>query len=194
MDTLKVKVIIGSTRPGRFGDKPAAWVAELAKQQAGMEAEVLDLRDYPMPFFDEPMSLGSSGGKVTHTETLAWAKKIGEADAFVIMAPEYNHGYPAVLKNALDYAYAEWNNKPVGFVGYGSVGGARSAEQLRLVAAELQMASVRTSVHIMAPWTLSDEQGNLKAGALDQYVSSAQSMLDQLGRWGRALKVAREAK
>ena len=194
MDTLNVKVIIGSTRPGRFGDKPAAWVAELAKQQVGFEVEVLDVRDYPMPFFNEPVSLSSSGGKVSYPEAIAWAKKIGEADAFVIMAPEYNHGYPAVLKNALDYAYAEWNNKPVGFVGYGSVGGARSVEQLRLVVAELQMASVRTSVHIMAPWTLSDEQGNLSAGALDQYAQSAQSMLEQLGRWGRALKVAREAK
>lgn len=193
MSPLNVAVIVGSTRPNRFGEFPAAWIAELAKKK-GMEVEVLDLREYPLPFYQEPITASQlAPGNYTTPVAEQWAQKIADTDAFIIVAPEYNHGYSAVLKNALDYAYAQWNNKAVGFVGYGSVGGARSVEQLRLAVAELQMASVRTAVHIMAPWTLM-EDGKLKGGALDPYVPSAEAMLEQIGRWGRALKVAHGTK
>ncbi len=121
----------------------------------------------------------------------AFAEKIGEADAYLIVAPEYNHGYAAVLKNALDSVYSEWNNKAVGFVSYGSVGGARVVEQLRQVAVELQMAPVRSAVHIQAPWFLLDESGNLKEGVLTDYDKSLSGTLEQLKWWGEALKVAR---
>src|SRR5579872_3399556 len=131
---LKIQVIIGSTRQGRFSEKPAQWIFEEAKKKTGLEVELLDLRDYPMPFFNEPMSPSRVEGKYPNEAVQKWAKKIAEADGYIIVSPEYNHGYPAVLKNAMDSIYKEWNNKSVGFVSYGSVGGGRAVEQLRLVA------------------------------------------------------------
>lgn len=121
-----------------------------------------------------------------------WAAKINEADAFIIVTPEYNHGTSGVLKNALDYIYYEWNNKSVGFVSYGGVGGARAVEQLRGVAIELQMAPIRNAVHIPQHWNLLDENGSMKDGALDPFKGSATIFLDQLLWWARALKIARE--
>jgi NAD(P)H-dependent FMN reductase len=130
-------------------------------------------------------------GDYAHESVRAWAKKIGEADAYIMIAPEYNHGYSAVLKNALDVVYGEWNNKAVGFVSYGSVGGGRVVEQLRQVSVELQMASTRNAVHIQAPWFLLDENGDLKSDALVPYSDSLNGMVDQLVWWGNALKEAR---
>lgn len=189
---LQVKIIVGSTRPGRFSEKVLPWLTDSASARNDMQVEVLDLREHELPFFDAPMSPayvqnGEYGSEVVR----AWAKKIGEADAYIIIAPEYNHGYTAVLKNALDVVYGEWNNKTVGFVSYGSVGGGRVVEQLRQVAVELQMASTRNAVHIQAPWFLLEENGDLKAGALDGYTDSLKGMLDQLAWWGNALKEAR---
>jgi NAD(P)H-dependent FMN reductase len=191
-DILNIKVILGSTRPNRFGDKPAQWILEEVKKLEGVSAELLDLRDYPMPFFNEPKSASESKEQFSDEVAVRWAKKIGEADAYIILTPEYNHGYSAVLKNALDYAYASWNKKPVGFVAWGGVGGARAVEQLREVVVELQMASVRSAVHITSSWLLVDENGNLKPGALDPFKKSAEAMLGQLLWWGKALKTARE--
>ena len=189
---LKVKVILGSTRPGRFSEKVLPWLnGELAKRTE-MQVEVLDLKEHDLPYFDAPMSPAYvQNGEYGSEAVKAWAKKIGEADAYIIIAPEYNHGYTAVLKNALDVVYGEWNNKAVGFVSYGSVGGGRVVEQLRQVVVELQMASTRNAVHIQAPWFLLEENGDLKAGALDSYTDSLNSMLDQLTFWGEALKAAR---
>lgn len=189
---LKIQIILGSTRQNRFGDKPARWIYEETKKKAGVEAELLDLRDYPLPFFNEPMSPTMLKGNYSNEIAKKWAKKIGEADGYIIIPPEYNHGYPAVLKNALDYPYSEWNNKPVGFISYGGVGGARSVEQLRQVAIELQMAPIRNSVHIPAFWTLLDENGELKAGAFDSLKTNADNFLNQLIWWAKALKTARE--
>jgi len=135
---IKVKVILGSTREGRFGEQPANWIVEEAKRLNDVEVELLDLRSYPMPFYDEPKSPSTTKGIFPNEVIANWAKKIDEGDAFIIVTPEYNHGYPAVLKNALDYIYYEWNKKPVGFVSYGGVGGARVVEQLREVTIELQ--------------------------------------------------------
>jgi NAD(P)H-dependent FMN reductase len=145
---LKVKVIIGSTRPNRFSEKPANWIYGLLKATGGVEAELLDLRDYPLPFFDNPNSPSMSGGVYPNSEVSRWAAKIKEADAFVIVSPEYNHGYSAVLKNALDSIYPEWNKKAVGFVGYGGAGGARAIEQLQSVVLELQMVPIRQSLRM----------------------------------------------
>ncbi|MBU6426757.1 NAD(P)H-dependent oxidoreductase [Patescibacteria group bacterium] len=186
-EILKIAIIIGSTRPGRFGDKPAKWIYEEAKRTDGVEAELLDLRDYPMPFYAEDHSF-SMNPAVSDQTAEKWQAKIGAADAFVIVTPEYNHGPSAVLKNALDYAYREWNDKPVAFVAYGSVGGARAVEQLRLVAIELQMAPIRNAVHIPAPWFLVDGKGDLKPNALDPFKDAAKNMLEQLVRWGRVMK------
>lgn len=193
MDKLKVKIILGSTRQNRFSDKPGAWIAGIAKQRPDMDVEILDLRDYPMPFFDEPVSSSSKKEPFKNEAVVKWTAKIAEADAYVIVAPEYNHSMPAVLKNALDYVYQEWNNKPVGFVSYGSVMGARSVEQLRLVAVELQLAPIRNTVHVpvdvlvkAAGWA-----GPADPSVLSSLDDKAKGLLDQLLWWGSALKVAR---
>ena len=144
---IKIKVIIGSTRQNRFSDKPAHWIYTEAKKKA-VEVEILDLRDYPMPFFNEPVSPAMSGGKYSNEIVNKWSEKIMDGDAFIIVTPEYNHGYPAVLKNALDSIFPEWNRKAVGFVSYGNAGGARSVEQLRQVVIELQMVPIRSAIHI----------------------------------------------
>jgi len=145
---LRVKVILGSTREGRFGDKPAHWIHGEAAQRPGIDAELLDLRDFPLPFFDRPASPVREGGTYQNPEVTRSATKIAEADAFIVVAPEYNHGYPAVLKNALDHIFPEWGRKPIGFVSYGNAGGARAVEQLRLVAVELQMWPIRAALHL----------------------------------------------
>lgn len=115
---LKIKIILGSTRHNRFGDKPANWIYEETKKKSGVLAELLDLRDYPMPFFDEPMGPAMLKENYSHESVKKWAAKIKESDAFIVVTPEYNHGYPAVLKNAIDSIFPEWNDKPVGFVSY----------------------------------------------------------------------------
>ncbi len=189
--SLKIKIILASIRDNRFGDKPASWISEQAKAIEGMDAELLDLRDYQLPMFAEGVSPAYVEGEYKTPEVNRWAKKIAEADGFIIVTPEYNHGYPSSLKNNIDYLYKEWNNKPVCFVGYGSTGGARVIQQLRQVSTELQMAPIRNSVHIMSPWFLTNEDGSLKDGALDAYVKPAQGMLEQLAWWANALKNAR---
>ncbi|MEK7595347.1 MAG: NAD(P)H-dependent oxidoreductase [Patescibacteria group bacterium] len=188
MTKLKIKVILGSTRQGRFGEKPAKWIYQKAKNDESLDVELLDLKDFPLPFFDEPVSPSMIKEPYKHPVVAKFTQKIAEADSFIIVTPEYNHGYSAVLKNALDYVYNEWNNKPLAFVSYGALGGARAVEQLRQVAVELQMAPIRAAVHISAFWTLLDTQGNLKTESLEE---SGKNMLAQLIWWTKALKDAR---
>ncbi|MBI4127747.1 MAG: NAD(P)H-dependent oxidoreductase [Parcubacteria group bacterium] len=188
---INVKVIIGSTRQNRFSEHPARWIYEEARKLPDAVVELIDLRDYPLPFFNEPMPPSMLKGNYSNEVAKTWAAKVAEGDAYIVVAPEYNHGYPAVLKNALDYAYSEWNNKPIGFVSYGTVSGVRSVEQLRQVAIELQMVPVRNAVHIPSFWTLLDEGGKLKPGAFDAHKESAKKFLDQLIWWARALRTAR---
>ena len=145
---LTVKVILGSTRDGRFGDKPAHWILGEARQRPGVDAHLVDLRDYPLPFYDRPTSPTREGGVYPSPAVTRWAQQIAAADAFVVVSPEYNHGYPGVLKNAFDHIFPEWGRKPIGFVSYGNAGGARAVEQLRLVAVELAMWPIRTALHI----------------------------------------------
>jgi NAD(P)H-dependent FMN reductase len=190
MSRPRIGIIVGSTRPGRFADHPAEWIAKLAKEHGAFEVETLDLRDYPMPFFDEE---GSPAGTPSKDETARrWQKKIAGLDGFIVIAAEYNHGPTAVLKNALDYAYNEWNNKPVAFVGYGGVGGARSVEHLRLTAIELQMAPIRAGVHIQ--WAVYEPvaKGEKKLEEFGFLNNTARGMFDQLAWWVDALNAARE--
>jgi len=194
-NNIKLQVILSSTRQNRFGDKPAKWIYELAKGKKDLDVELLDLRDYPLPFFDEPMPVLALNGKYSNEVASKWAKKVSEADAYIIATPEYNHGYPAVIKNALDYVYNEWNNKPVGFVSWGGVsGGARAVDQLKQVVVELQMAPIRNAVHIPFSWNLLDSNGALRPGAFDVQNESAAKLLDQLIWWANALKTARNNK
>ena len=192
---MKIDVILGSTRQGRFSEKPGAWMLAELSRRKDVTSELLDLRNYPMPFFDEPVSPSMAKEPYKNEAVGRWIKKITEADGFVIIVPEYNHGYPAVLKNALDYTYYPWNKKAVGFVGYGSVMGARSIEQLRLVVAELQMASMRTAVHIPFPVYMAAKNAEGKDAVEDAFspvAEQANMMLDQLLWWTKALKSARE--
>jgi NAD(P)H-dependent FMN reductase len=143
-----IHVIIGSTRQNRFSEKPARYLFDELSKREGIRSELVDLRDWPLPFYDEPISPASNKGSYSHELGKKWAAKVGEADGYIIVTPEYNHGYPAVLKNALDWVFPEWNNKPVGFVSYGNVGGARAIEQLRQVVIELHMVPMRNAIHI----------------------------------------------
>jgi len=155
--------------------------------------ELLDLRDYPLPLFDQALSPTAAmmkEGAYPYAVSAKWTEKIGEADGFIFTVAEYNHGYSSVLKNAFDYVAKEWHKKPVAFVGYGTVGGARAVEQLRAVVAEQQMVSIRAAVHIISPWMLpknTDGTTDLSLGD-----ANADMMLDQLIWWGEALKIARE--
>ena len=191
---LSVKIIIGSTREGRFGERPAHWIVEEAKKK-GMNVELLDLRDYPLPFFNEPVSPSMIKEPYANEVVQKWTQKIAEGDAFIVVTPEYNHAAPAVLKNAFDYVGKEWNRKPIGFVSYGSVGGARAVEQLRLVAVELQMAPVRTAVHIQWPIYMAIAQAPqpVDPKIFEPVQGAADGMLDQLAWWGGILAAARMA-
>ncbi|MEK6967701.1 MAG: NAD(P)H-dependent oxidoreductase [Nanoarchaeota archaeon] len=190
MKNLKIKIILGTTRKNRFSDKTSKWVLEEAKKK-DWQVELLDLRDYPMPFYDEPVSPAYvKEGNYANEMVRTWAKKIDEADAYIIITPEYNHGPSAVLKNAMDHVYSEWNNKPVAFVSHGaSAGGSRAVEQLRTIAIELQMAPIRVGVHIPFFWTQVDDKGNLKT---EQYQETLQNLFTQLTWWAKALKAARK--
>src|SRR3954447_15758406 len=184
----KIGIILGSTRPNRNGEQVAKWVLDIAQRRDDAEFELVDLRDYPLPHLDEPMpaSFGQYQGK--HTKD--WASKIGSFDGFVIVTPEYNHGTSGVLKNAIDYLYAEWNNKAVGFVSYGGVGGARAAEHLRLVTGELQMADVRQQV-ALSLITEFENFSVFKPGAYN--LESLSVLLDQVIAWSAALAPLRRA-
>lgn len=202
MDTsinpIKIKIIIGSTRQGRFSEKPAQWIFEEAKKLEDVEVELLDLRDYNMPFFDSPISPSMAQGKYENEVVRKWSEKINDGDAFIVVTPEYNHGYPAVLKNAMDVIYPEWNRKPIGFVSYGSAMGARSVEQLRQVAVELQMAPIRHAIHIpndifFAAMMGKSPEGpemfeSIRKGPMGDPV---EKFFNDLLWWARALKSAR---
>lgn len=190
MAKLKIGIVVGSTRPNRFADTPTHWIKAHAEKRDDFAVEVLDLRDFPMPFFDEAAS--PAWGPSANPVAQAWQQKVAEMDGFVFITAEYNHAPTAVLKNAVDYAYTEWNKKPVTFVGYGGVGGARAVEQLRLAAVELQLAPIRNAVHILMPDFMAVRQGK-PLDEIEHLNKSASETLEQLAWWGHALKSAREA-
>lgn len=189
MSKPRIGIIIGSTRPNRFADKPTKWIADIAAKRSDLEFEVVDLRDYPMPFFNEAVSpaWGPSGNETAKR----WQHKVASLDGYIFITAEYNRGPTAVLKNALDYAYKEWNNKPAAFVAYGGTGGARAVEQLRLNAVELQMAPIRHGVHILLPDFLAVVQQGKDLAEIEHLNQSAGQLLDQLSWWAKALKSAR---
>ena len=183
---INIAIIIGSTRPRRVGASVAEWVHENARQRSDAVFELVDLRDMDLPLLDEPAP--PSTGHYSKPHTKAWAQKIDAFDGFVFVTPEYNHGTSAALKNALDFLYAEWNNKVAGFVGYGSAGGTRAVEQLRLVMAELQIATVRSQV-ALSLFTDFADFSEFRPAAFHE--KSLNTMLDQLVAWGEALKTVR---
>ncbi|PZN48872.1 MAG: FMN reductase [Proteobacteria bacterium] len=191
MSKPRIAIVVGSTREGRFADTPVEWLVSIARQHADIEVEVVDLRDFPLPFFDEVASpmWAASENEVAQR----WQKKVASFDGFIFTAAEYSHGPTAVLKNALDYVYTEWNKKPAGFLGYGGVGGARAVEQLRLHAIEMQMAPVRSAVHISWGDFLAVRQGEKKLEEIEHLNQAARALLDEIAWWAKVLKKAREA-
>ena len=191
MSKPKIAIVIGSTRAARFADVPTQWIAKIAKAHADIDVEIVDLRDWPLPFFDE---VASSAWAPSQNEVAQrWQKKVAEFDGFIFTAAEYNHAPTAVLKNAIDYAANEWNKKPAGFVGYGSVGGARAVEQLRLIAVELQMAPVKSAVHIAWGDFLAVRQGEKKLEDIEHLNQAAAALINDVAWWAKVLKAARAA-
>ena len=183
----RIGIILGSTRPNRNGEQVARWVYEIASRRDDAEYELVDLRDYPLPHLDEP--LPPSMGQYQNEHTRQWADKIASFDGFVFITPEYNHSTSGVLKNAIDYLFAEWNNKAAGIVSYGGVGGARAAEHLRLVLGELQVADVRQQVAL----SLITEFENFSVFRPNDYsVASLGTLLDQVVAWSEALAPLRQ--
>lgn len=183
---VRVAIITGSTRPERNNEAVARWVHEIAKRRDDAQFELVDIADYDLPLLNEPVP--PSMGQYSHTHTKAWAEKVGSFDAYVFVTPEYNHGMSAALKNAIDYLYREWNNKAAGFVSYGSAGGARAVEQLRLVMGELMVADVRAQVML----SLFTDFANLSKFDPDpRHETEVGTMLDQVIAWGEALKAVR---
>lgn len=183
---IRVAILTGSTRPGRNNEAVAQWTFSLARQRKDAEIELVDIADYQLPLLDEPVP--PSMGQYSHEHTRVWAEKIGSFDAYVFVTPEYNHGISGALKNAIDFLYAEWNNKAAGFVSYGSAGGARAVEQLRLVMAELMIADVRAQVML----SLFTDFENFSVFKPDpRHEKSVNTMLDQVIAWGEAMKNVR---
>ena len=183
-----ILIILGSTRQGRKGEAVAHWFKQHASQRKEATFELVDLRDWPLPFLDAPVPPASGQ---YDPAARPWAEKIATADGFVFVMPEYNHGYPAVLKNAIDHIYHEWGKKPAAIVSYGShAAGYRGAEQLRQVLIELEVAPIRAQVGIPRVWAAFDEQGNIHDTAHNR---AAGALLDELIWWSTALKSAREA-
>jgi len=184
---LKLAIIIGSTRPGRVAEAVARWTYEIARQRSDAEVELVDIQDFNLPLLDEPVP--PAMGQYSKPHTQAWSAKIASFDAYVFVTPEYNHAPSGALKNALDYLYKEWNNKAAGFVGYGSAGGTRAVEQLRLIMGELQVADVRNQVAL----SLSTDFENYKTFKPNpKHEKTLNGMLDQVVAWGKALKTLRE--
>jgi NAD(P)H-dependent FMN reductase len=187
----RIAIILSTTRAARFGHKAGQWIHDIASKRDDMEAELIDLRGHPLPFFDEIAT--NAWVPTQNPEGVRWQKKIAQYDGYIFVTAEYNHGVPAVLKNALDFAYTEWNRKPVGFFGYGGVGAARAVEQLRLICVELQMASTRTGVHLAGGDFMAAFREGKPISDFAYLKPTADTMLDELVWWTNALKVAREA-
>jgi NAD(P)H-dependent FMN reductase len=190
----KIAVIVGSTRPTRFADIPAQWILQQANARGDMEAELVDLRDHPLPFFDEMASNMWMPSK--DPEAIRWQKTIAGYDGYIFVVAEYNHSITAVLKNALDQAYTEWNRKPFTAIGYGGTGAARAVEHLRGIGVELQMVSTHAAVHIaggdfmsihpaFGKKTISEIEANL--------LPSTKTALDELVWWAKATMAAKKA-
>ena len=190
-----ISVIVGSTRKGRFSEKPAHWILQHLKKRDDVDARLLDLRDYPMPFFDQQVTPATPGRPAFEHEVVRkWTSAIAQSDGFVFVTPEYNYGPSAVLKNAIDWVYPEWHRKAACFVSYGSAMGARSVQQLRQNVVELQLAPIRSSVHSPVATLWAHYQGGDVEAGLAELAAPAEAMIDDLLWWTAALKTARASK
>jgi NAD(P)H-dependent FMN reductase len=190
MSAIRIGIIIGSTRPGRNGAQVAEWIRDLAAAHApGVEFALVDLLDFPLPHFDEPMSPMRQASQ--HEQAIAWSSAIDGFDGFVFVTPEYNHSISGVLKNAIDYLYAEWNDKAAAIVSYGAAGGTRAAEHLRLILGEVQIADVRQQVALSL---IHDFEGFTTLRPTDMQTAQVGVMVDQLVAWAGALRSVREEK
>jgi NAD(P)H-dependent FMN reductase len=190
----RLQVIVASTRPTRFADKPLAWLVDRLSSRDDIEIDVLDMRDHPLELYDLAVAPSRAPREYPREDIARLGRALDGADGYIVLTSEYNHGYPASLKNALDHVFVELNRKPVAFVGYGGVGAARAIEQLRLVCIEFEMAALRHAVHIlpnvMVP-ALMAEQFDLEVFApLDERL---QTLITDLLWWTNALKAARDA-
>jgi len=185
MTDLRIAIVLGSTRPNRNGEDVAEWVLAQAAQREAVY-ELVDIADYDLPLLDEPVP--PSAGNYQEEHTKRWAGVIAPYDAYVFVTPEYNRSTSGALKNAVDYLYAEWNDKAIAFVGYGSIGGARAIEHLRGMAAELQMADVRQQLNFLLA---TDFEDLTRFTPAEHHAPLAVTMFEQLERWARALKPLR---
>ena len=183
---IKIGIIVGSTRPGRKALDVARWVLDIAGMRADAVFELVDIQDFNLPLLDEPVP--PSLGQYSQPHTKAWAAAIAGFDGFVFVTPEYNHGTSGALKNAIDFLYKEWNNKAAGFVGYGSAGGSRAIESLRLVMGELMVADVRAQVMLSLR---TDFENHTTFKPAEHHEQSVDAMLDQVVAWSRALRTLR---
>jgi len=187
-----IQLIIGTTREGRFSSKVATWAQARLAAHPDLEVEVTDLRDHPLPFFD-----GAPPARTLRhyaSEDVArFARKIDTADGFVVLTGEHNHGYPAVLKNAMDSTFVEWRRKPISFIGWGNVGGARAIEQLREVAIEFEMAPLRHAVHILPEHAVAARTAPepFDPTLLDALLPKLDLLAGDLAWWSSALADAR---
>jgi NAD(P)H-dependent FMN reductase len=190
---MLVQVITGTTREGRFSEKVARWVIEHLDARGDFDVELVDLRDHPLPFFDAPPP-AKAARQYSREDVARLGRTIDRADAFVVLTAEYNHGYPAVLKNAMDWTFVEWQRKPITFVGWGNVGGARAVEQLRQVAVEYEMAPLRHAVHILPEIMVSARQTNDEADttAFTPLEPKLKVLADDLAWWTTTLAAGRE--
>ena len=183
---MRIAIIVGSTRPHRNAKAVADWVFEHARQRADARFELVDIADYDLPLLDEPLPPSMGQYKKEHTKR--WAATVESFDGYVFVTPEYNHSVPAALKNAVDFLYAEWNNKSIGFVSYGSAGGTRSVEAWRLIAAEMQMADVRAQVFLPFATSFNDQ---MKFAPPDEAAEALEEVFDQVVAWAKALQPLR---
>ena len=183
---LRIGIITGSTRSGRIVEGVARWVLSIASACRDAEFELVDIADYDLPFLDEP--LPPSLGHYKHEHTKKWAARIASFDAYVFVTPEYNHSMSGALKNAIDFIYAEWNNKAAGFVSYGGAGGVRAVEQLRLVMAEIKIADVRSHVSLSL---FTDFENYTVFKPKGRHEAELKILIAELVVWGQALKTVR---
>ena len=182
----KIAIVTGSVRPGRQSLDVAHWVKSIADQRSDAEFEIVDIADFKLPVWDEPMPPSMGPSSTPHAQ--AWSSKMAEFDGYVFVVSEYNHSITGALKNALDYLYPELNNKAAGFVSYGSAGGARAVEHLRGILSEMQVAHVRNAV-TMSLFT--DFENFSTFTPTDPAAASVEPMLDQLVAWAKALETVR---
>lgn len=188
MSAPKLHVIVGSTRPGRVGPKVAEWFRQFAAEEGSFEAQLIDIADFNLPLYDEPLHPRMQ--QYEHQHTKRWSQSVAQADAYVFVTPEYNFSPPPALVNALNYLYSEWNYKPCGFVSYGGAsGGLRSAQAAKLLVTTLKMMPMMEGVMVPMVTSLLDEQGNFHTNEMID--SSAQTMLVELRRWSDALQQLR---